>query len=96
MFGEYDCGRLTVLEPRIGMGYNDYGLNGETLADQYRSYARGDLLALVTHAADMVACLSQNWTVGLPGPLGLGDMSEGDGAIRDKGWASRASARHPR
>ena len=76
-----DCGRLTVLEPRIGMGYNDYGLNGETLADQYRSYARGDLLALVTHAADMVACLSQNWTVGLPGPLGLGDMSEGDGAI---------------
>lgn len=76
-----NCGELIQVEPRVGLGYNDYGLNGETLSDQYRSWARRDLLALVTHAADMVSCLSQGWAVGLPGPLGLGDMSEADGAI---------------
>jgi hypothetical protein len=76
-----DCSRLIQIDPRVGRGYSDYGLNGETLSDQYRSFARGDLLALVSHAADMVACLSQNWTVGLPGPLGLGDMSEANGSI---------------
>ncbi len=76
-----DCSRLRQIEPRVGRGYNDYGLNSETLSNQYRSYARGDLLALVSHAADMVSCLSQNWTVGLPGPLGLGDMSEANGDI---------------
>lgn len=76
-----NAGELIQVEPRVGLGYNDYGLNGETLGDQYRSWARRDLLALVTHAADMVSCLSENWTVGLPGPLGLGDMSEENGAI---------------
>lgn len=76
-----NCGDLIQVDPRVGLGYNDYGLNSETLDNQYRSWARRDLLDLVTHAADMVACLSENWTVGLPGPLGLGDMSEENGAI---------------
>ena len=76
-----NCGDLLQLEPRVGLGYNDYALNGETLSVQYRSWARRDLLALVTHAADMVACLSAGWQFGDDGPLGLGDMSEENGEI---------------
>ena len=76
-----NCGDLLQLEPRVGLGYNDYALNGETLSVQYRSWARRDLLALVTHAADMVACLSADWQFGDDGPLGLGDMSEENGEI---------------
>jgi hypothetical protein len=79
--GEAACGRIEQFAPPMGDGYVNYPLNGETWADQYRSYARRDTIMLVKYAAAMTACLSQNWEFGLQAPLGLGDMSEANGDI---------------
>jgi hypothetical protein len=78
---ESSCGALTVFNPRSGDGYWDYPLNGETSNNQYRSYVRKDTMMLVKYAASATSCLGQHWTVGNGGRLGLGDMSEADGAI---------------
>jgi len=75
-----DCGELVTFMPRAGTGYDDYPLNGETASDQYRSYVRRDVMMLVRYAAAMVDCQAGSWP-GNGGRLGLGDMSEADGAI---------------
>lgn len=76
-----DCGTLVSFDPRAGYGYEDYPLNGETAANQYRSYVRRDVANLIAYAAGMVACQTGAWTAGNGGDLMLGDMSEADGAI---------------
>ncbi|MBX3273444.1 MAG: hypothetical protein KF729_24485 [Sandaracinaceae bacterium] len=75
-----DCARLVYFDPRRASGYWDYPLNGETEADQYRSWVRRDVMMLVRYATAMVACQSTGWA-GNGGDLGLGDMSEQNGAI---------------
>lgn len=75
------CGELLPFLPENGPGYTNYPLNGETASNQYRSYLRRDVTMLVKYAAARVACLSANWTVGNGHPIGLGDMSEANGAI---------------
>lgn len=75
------CNSLTTFEPRQAHGYWDYPLNGETSDDQYRSYLRGDVVALVRFATAFTACRTADWDFGNGGDLGLGDMSEADGAI---------------
>jgi len=79
--GSAHCSQLVPFEPENGPGYTNYPLNGESQTNQYRSYVRRDVRQLVIHATGMVDCLSQNWTVGNGHPLGLGDMSEANGAI---------------
>ena len=78
---EATCGQLVTFDPRLGDGYWDYPLNGETDSNQYRSYARRDVMLLVKYAAARTACLGASWPVGNGGVLGLGDMSEANGAI---------------
>jgi len=78
--GEY-CGELLPFEPTEGPGYENYPINGETSENQYRSYVRRDLMMLIKYAAAKVACEAADWTFGNGGPIGLGDMSEADGAI---------------
>ncbi len=75
------CGELSSFEPKNGLGYEDYPLNGETAANQYRSYARRDMQMLIKYAAAYVACKAASWNTGNGGALGLGDMSEANGAI---------------
>jgi hypothetical protein len=75
------CGELMAFEPVEGPGYENYPLNGESWANQYRSYARRDMLMLVKWAAAYVECKSAGWDTGNGYPIGLGDMSEVDGAI---------------
>ena len=75
------CGRNRAFEPDQGPGYWDYPINGETQQNQYRSYCRLDLQDVVKYASAKVECLSQNWAFGNREPLGLGDMSEANGAI---------------
>lgn len=75
-----NCGDLVVFDPRRASGYWDYPLNGETESNQYRSYVRRDVMMLVRYATAMVACQAGGWP-GNGGDLGLGDMSERDGAI---------------
>ena len=75
------CGELLPFEPITGPGYDNYPINGETQANQYRSYARRDMLMLVKWATAYVACKSAGWDTGNGYPLGLGDMSEADGSI---------------
>ncbi len=75
------CGELVPFLPELGDGYWNYPLNGETDDNQYRSYARRDLAMLVKYAAARTRCLSASWDSGNHEPLGLGDMSEADGAI---------------
>lgn len=75
------CRQLLPFEPITGLGYDNYPINGETTANQFRSYARRELIALVKYAAGAVACKAANWTPGNRQPLGLGDMSESNGAI---------------
>ncbi|MCB9540157.1 MAG: hypothetical protein H6704_28425 [Myxococcales bacterium] len=80
--GEANCGQIVFFSPVMGPGYWNYPLNGETDANQYRSFARRDLMMLIKYATAEVACLSANWNFGNQGePLGLGDMSEQNGAI---------------
>ncbi|MFH2006900.1 MAG: hypothetical protein ABI333_09980 [bacterium] len=63
------------------LGYADYAENGETVADQYRSWLRRDVVMVIQYAAAKVACKAQNWTFGNGGVVGLIDMSEENGAI---------------
>ena len=74
------CGELVAFNPRQGPGYDDYPINGESVANQYRSYLRRDLMMAILHAAAVVECKAAGWA-GNGGPLGLGDMSEVNGAI---------------
>lgn len=78
--GSY-CAELLPFEPDEGPGYVDYPLNGESWNNQYRSYARRDLIILVKWAAAWVDCKAKAWGGGNGHPLGLGDMSEASGAI---------------
>ena len=75
------CAQLTPFEPTTGPGYWNYSLNGETASNQYRSYLRYDFVQLLKYAAASVDCLAANWTIGNGHPIGLGDMSEVNGAI---------------
>jgi hypothetical protein len=75
------CGQLIAFNPRTTTAYDDYPINGETSANQYRSFLRRDLMMLVAYATSKVACKAAAWTTGNGGPLGLGDMSESNGAI---------------
>ena len=79
--GSNDCGELLAFTPKRGSGYWDYPINGETESNQYRSYARRDLMLLIQYAAAQTDCLAQGWDFGNGEPLGLGDMSEANGAI---------------
>ncbi len=76
-----DCAELVPFEPDVGPGYWDYPINGETEANEYRSYIRRDVMMLIKYASAMVACQAADWAFGNGGNLGLGDMSEADGAI---------------
>jgi hypothetical protein len=79
--GESFCGQIIAFEPDMGTGYWDYNINGEGNSE-YRSYIRRDVMMMVQYAAWMVDCLGNNWTgFGNQQPLGLGDMSESNGAI---------------
>ncbi|MFO0680014.1 MAG: hypothetical protein U0169_26065 [Polyangiaceae bacterium] len=75
------CDAIVPFEPVRGPGYENYPINGETAANQYRSFARKDLVMLIQYATAFVACKAASWTHGTGGALGLGDMSEANGAI---------------
>ncbi len=75
------CGTLVNFSPRTNAAWDDYPINGETTTNQYRSFLRKDLMMLVSYATSVVACKTQGWTSGNGGALGLGDMSEANGAI---------------
>lgn len=75
------CVQLVAFKPVTGTGYDNYPINGETATNQYRSYARRDLMMLVKHASAVVACKAKGWTPGNGLAIGLGDMSEKSGAI---------------
>ncbi len=75
-----DCGTLGAFSPRVTTYYDDYQINGEGTS-QYRSYARKDLRMLMAYATAFTECKSNAWTTGNGGALGLGDMSEANGAI---------------
>lgn len=79
--GEAFCGALIPWDPHQGPGYDDYPLNGETAANQYRSFLRRDTQMVIAYATAKVACKAAAWTFGNGGPLGLGDQSEANGAI---------------
>ena len=79
--GAAKCGEVIAFEPDLGPGYWDYPINGETVADQYRSYARRDLVMLIKWAAAAVECKATAWAGGNHQPIGLGDMSEANGDI---------------
>lgn len=81
-----DCGDLVAYNPRVGNDYWDYPLNGETTANQYRSFIRGDVRNLVSYASAWVRCMTKDrWEFGsgtnYEAALGLGDMSEANGDI---------------
>ncbi len=75
------CGSLVTFNPRTNTAWDDYAINGETAANQYRSYLRKDLQMLVSYATSVTACKTATWMTGNGGALGLGDMSEAYGAI---------------
>ena len=75
------CTELVPFEPVEGSGYFNSPLNGETWDDQYRSYLRRDLAMIIQRASARVACETKNWDYREMEPLGLGDMSEANGAI---------------
>ncbi len=75
------CGELSAFNPKLGAGYDDYPINGETASNQYRSYARRDMQMLIKWAGAYVDCKTKGWNTGNGGPIGLGDMSEANGAI---------------
>jgi hypothetical protein len=75
------CGELIAFNPRTTPHYDDYPLNGETSANQYRSFLRRDFTMLLDYATAKTYCKSQGWTTGIGGALGFGDMSEALGEI---------------
>jgi hypothetical protein len=74
------CGEIIQYVPSQGPGYDDYPINGEG-STQTRSWARRDQIMLVKWAAAYVECKAATWNGGNGMPLGLGDMSEQNGAI---------------
>ena len=76
-----NCLTLATFSPRLGVGYEDYPINGETAADQYRSFVRREVINAISYAAARVECQAGHWPFGNNRPLGLGDMSEANGAI---------------
>lgn len=78
--GPDNCSELIQFDPSEGVGYLDYPSGGETWDDQRYSYIRRDLLYLMQYATAKVACKTANWDYGNFAPLGLGDMSQADGA----------------
>ncbi len=89
--GQPQCTPLVQFNPVQAYGYWDYQINGEG-SEQYRSWIRQDVMQTVRYATAFTECLSQGWSYEPYQPLGLGDMSEGDGAIPG---ASRGSPGHP-
>lgn len=87
-----NCGELVQFDPAQNRARWDYPINGETSGNQYRSWLRRDLRQLLEYAAAKTACQSKNWTLGNGPPLGLGDMSEENGAIPG---ASTGNPGHP-
>jgi hypothetical protein len=87
------CGELIPFLPEKGYGYWNYPLNGETQQNQFRSFARRDLVLLIKYAAGWTQCLTESWKNGNGQPLGLGDMSEGNGDIPG---TSQGAPGHPR
>ncbi len=79
--GTAACATVGAFDPKLGSGYEDYPLNGETASNQWRSFARADLQQLVKWATAVVECRAKHWAFGNHAPLGLGDMSEANGAI---------------
>ena len=84
------CGELIQFDPTNlttdpgfdeMLGYIDYAENGETVANQYRSWLRRDVVMLIQYASAYVACKAADWSFGNGGPVGLIDMSEENGAI---------------
>ena len=75
------CSELVVFNPRTTANYDDYPINGETSTNQYRSYLRRDLMMLIDYASAKTLCKTAAWDTGNGGALGLGDMSEVNGAI---------------
>jgi len=73
--------QLVSFEPAEGQGYLDYPIGDETWGNQYRSYLRRDLMYLIKYATAKVAQKTATWDYGNGEPLGLGDMSEANGAI---------------
>jgi len=69
------------MSPRVTAHYDDYPINGETVANQYRSYLRRDLAMLLDYATARTLCKAGDWESGNGGALGFGDMSEVNGAI---------------
>ncbi len=63
------------------LGYIDYAENGETAANQYRSWLRRDVIIALKYAAAKTACKAANWSFGNGGPVGTIDMSEKNGDI---------------
>ena len=90
--GTSACSKLAAFDPKAGPGYDDYPINGETTANQWRSFAREDLQMIVKWSTALVACRAQHWAFGNHAPLGLGDMSEADGTIPG---TSRGQPGHP-
>lgn len=76
-----DCGKLYYFDPRRGPGYWDYPLNGETEQNQWRSYLQLQNIQVLKYASAATDCLAANWNFGNGGEIGLGDMSEANGAI---------------
>lgn len=78
--GVAHCAELIQFDPPKGPGYDDYQINGEG-PTQWRSWARRDLVMLIKWATAYVDCKAKDWVGGNGHPLGLGDMSEQNGAI---------------
>ncbi|MFH1808136.1 MAG: hypothetical protein ABIJ09_05290 [Pseudomonadota bacterium] len=79
--GAAACNAIEFFAPVLGPGYDNYPLNGETASNQYRSYLRHDAQMMIKYAAAYVDCLARDWSAGNGGAIGLGDMSEQNGAI---------------
>ncbi|MDE0883019.1 MAG: hypothetical protein OSB21_10525 [Myxococcota bacterium] len=79
--GANSCHELIQFDPPRAQGYWDYPLNGERENDQYRSWARRDLMLLIRRATAATKCLSEDWEHAGYQDLGLGDMSEQNGDI---------------
>jgi hypothetical protein len=75
------CSALVPFEPVHGAGYSNDPVIGETWENQYRSFLRRDLMMAIQYAAARVYCQTGGWDDSPLAILGLGDMSEADGAI---------------
>ena len=78
--GQGECDELVQFDPARAHGYWDYEINQEG-ATGTRSWLRRDMMQLIRYATSYTECLSAGWEHGNHQPLGLGDMSELDGAI---------------